>query len=84
MGSPLWQINQSTILEFANKCPNLIDANYDKNGFLLQDKAVKSTLVDSDDKVNNKNKNITDNLIRHQFLGLLIRVAKDKYVTRCI
>ena len=29
------------------------------------------------------NKNIPDNIIRHQFLSLLIRVAKDKYVTQC-
>lgn len=82
MGSSIWQINQSTILEFANNCPDLIDSNYDKNGFLLQDKAVKSTLVDRDEKVKNKNKNIPDNLIRHQFLNLLVRVAKDKYITR--
>lgn len=83
MGSSIWQINQSTILEFANNCSGLIDASYDKNGFLLQDKAVKSTLIDRDEKVKNKNKNIPDNLIRHQFLNLLVRVAKDKYITRC-
>ncbi len=82
MGSSIWQINQSSLLEFANNCPGLIDTNYDKNGFLLQDKAVKSTLIDRDEKVKNKNKNIPDNLIRHQFLNLLVRVAKDKYITR--
>jgi hypothetical protein len=80
MGSSIWQINQSTILEFANNCSNLIEPNYDKNRFLLQDKGVKSTLIDRDEKVKNKNKNIPDNLIRHQFLNLLVRVAKDKYI----
>lgn len=84
MGSSIWQINQSTLLEFVNSCPELIDNTYDKNGFLLQDKAVKSTLIDRDEKVKNKNKNIPDNLIRHQFMNLLVRVAKDKYITRSI
>ena len=81
-GSSIWQINQSTLLEFVNTCPDLIDSTYEKNGLLLQEKAVKSTIVDRDEKVKNKNKNIPENLIRHQFLNLLVKVARDKYITR--
>lgn len=81
-GTSIWQINQSTLLEFVNSCPDLIDSTYEKNGLLLQEKAVKSTIIDRDEKVKNKNKNIPENLIRHQFLNLLVKVAKDKYITR--
>ena len=38
-------------------------------------------LLDRDEKINNKNKNLSDNIVRHQFMNLLVKAAKDKYVT---
>ena len=36
--------------------------------------------IDKEDRKNN-NKNLSDNVVRHQFMSLLVRAAKDKYVT---
>ncbi len=33
-----------------------------------------------DERKKNKNKNVPDNLIRHQWMGWLVKVAKDKYI----
>jgi len=69
-------------LEFANASVDLIDKTYDTNGVLLQEKAVKANLIDKEEKTKNKNKNIPDNIIRHQFMSLLFKVARDKYMVR--
>ena len=82
LGSAIWQIGQNTLVEFANSCPGLLDKNYDINGVLLQEKGVKANLLDKEERTKNKNKNVPDNIIRHQFLNLLVKVAKDKYITR--
>lgn len=49
---------------------------------MLQARAIRANPIDMTERVKNKNKNIPDNIIRHQFLSLLVRVAKDKYVTQ--
>lgn len=83
MGSAIWQINQNTLVEFSNTCPGLVDPKiYNINGVLLQEQTVKSNPLDKAERSNNKNKNVPDNIIRHQFLSLLVKVAKDKYITR--
>lgn len=84
LGSSLWQLSQTTILEFAGQAQDLIDKTYDANGVLLQEKAVKANLIDKEEKTKNKNKNIPDNIIRHQFMNLLFKVARDKYTVRSI
>ena len=64
-GLQLWQITQNSLTDFIYKCPEVVVGN----------------LVDKEDK-KKKNKNITENnLIRHQFMNLLVKTAKDKYVT---
>ena len=83
-GAHVWQIQENTLKEFFSACNGLIDAKiYNINGILLQARAIRASPVDMTERVKNKNKNIPDNIIRHQFLSLLIRVAKDKYVSQC-
>ncbi len=53
---------------------------YNINGVLLQERVVK--VLDRDER-NKKNKNLPDNLVRHQFMNLLVKIAKDKYLIRC-
>lgn len=84
LGSAIWQITENTLKDFFDNCNGLIDIKvYNINGVLLQERAVKANPIDMTERVKNKNKNIPDNIIRHQFLSLLVRVAKDKYVTQC-
>lgn len=71
------------LTEFSNGCPGLLDKSYDINGVYLQERTVKANPLDKDERTKNKNKNIPDNIIRHQFLSLLVKVAKDKYIVRC-
>jgi hypothetical protein len=84
MGSSIWQIQETTLKDFFSGCQNLIDMKiYNINGVLLQARAVKASQIDMQERVKNKNKNIPDNIIRHQFMSLLVRVARDKYITQC-
>ena len=80
-GLQLWQITQNSLTDFIYKCPGLCDKNYDINNVYLQQKVVVGNLIDKEDK-KKKNKNISENnLIRHQFMNILVKTAKDKYVT---
>lgn len=84
MGSTIWQICQSALIEFCNSCPGLLVKDvFDMNIVFLQETSIKGNLVDKEERTKNKNKNLPDNIVRHQFLSLLVRIAKDKYVTRC-
>ena len=75
------QITQNSLSDFIYKCPNLCDKNYDINNVYLQQKVVVGNLVDKEDK-KKKNKNLSENnIVRHQFMNLLVKTAKDKYVT---
>lgn len=74
----MWQISQNALTEFANNCPELLDEDYNINFLFLQETTVKAF-----DK-GKKYKYLPDNLVRHQFMNLLIKISKDKYVLRCI
>ena len=77
----MWQITQNSLSDFIYKCPGLCDKNYDINNVYLQQKVVVGNLLDKDDR-KKKNKNLSENnLVRHQFINLLVKTAKDKYVT---
>jgi hypothetical protein len=58
----------------------MCDKTYDINNIYLQEKVVVGNLLDKEDK-KKKNKNLPENIVRHQFMNLLIKAAKDKYVT---
>ena len=79
-GFQIWQITQNNLTEFINKCPGMCDIKYDINNIFLTQKTVCGNLLDKEDKKKN-NKNLSDNIVRHQFMSLLVRAAKDKYVT---
>ena len=79
-GCQTWQITQNMLTEFIYKCPGMCDKSYDINNVYLQQKVVVGNLVDKEDK-KNKNKNLGENIVRHQFMNLLVKAAKDKYVT---
>ena len=79
-GYQVWQITQNSLSEFIYRCPGLCDKSYDINNVYLQQKVVVGNLLDKEDK-KKKNKNLSDNLVRHQFMNLLVKTAKDKFVT---
>ena len=79
-GFQLWQITQNNLTEFISKCPGMCDIKYDINNIFLTQKTVCGNLLDKEDKKKN-NKNLSDNIVRHQFMNLLVKSAKDKYVT---
>ena len=80
-GFSVWQITQNNLTEFISRCPGMCDKTYDINNIYLTQKVVCGNLLDRDEKINNKNKNLSDNIVRHQFMNLLVKAAKDKYVT---
>jgi hypothetical protein len=47
---------------------------------MIQERAIKANLLDKEERVKKKNKNVPDNLIRHQFMKILVKVADDKYI----
>ena len=77
LGWKIWQIGQNQITEFAQSCTDLIDSKYLINDVLVKVTEVKSNIVDKQER--KKNINIPDNIIRHQFMMLLVKIAKDKY-----
>ena len=80
-GYSVWQITQNSLSEFVYKCPNLCDKSYGINNVYLQQRVVVGNLTDKEDR-KKKNKNISDNnIIRHQFMNLLVKTEKDKYIT---
>ena len=79
-GFSVWQITQNNLSEFINHCNGFCDKNYDINNVFLTQKTVTGNLIDKEDR-KKKNKNLSDNLVRHQFMNLLVKVSKDKYIT---
>ena len=79
-GFQIWQITQNNLTEFISRCPGMCDIKYDINNIYLTQKTVCGNLLDKEDRKKN-NKNLSDNIVRHQFMNLLVRSAKDKYVT---
>ena len=78
-GLSIWQISQSTLTEWINKCENLVDKKYDINNIFLVETGITASLIDKMERKKN-NKNLCDNLVRHQFMSLLVKVPKDKYI----
>ena len=79
-GFQIWQITQNNLTEFISHCPGMCDIKYDINNIYLTQKTVCGNLLDKEDRKKN-NKNLSDNIVRHQFMNLLVKSAKDKYVT---
>jgi len=79
-GFQIWQITQNNLTEFISHCPGMCDIKYDINNIYLTQKTVCGNLLDKEDRKKN-NKNLSDNVVRHQFMNLLVKSAKDKYVT---
>jgi hypothetical protein len=55
---------------------------YNINDVFLQDISVKSSKIDLEAKKTEDKRNIPDGVIRHQFMNLLVKVVKDRYLTR--
>ena len=79
-GFQIWQITQNNLTEFISHCPGMCDVKYDINNIYLTQKTVCGNLLDKEERKKN-NKNLSDNVVRHQFMNLLVKSAKDKYVT---
>ena len=79
-GMSVWQITQNNLTEFISHCNDFCNKQYDINNVYLTQKTVCGSLIDKDDR-KKKNKNLSDNIVRHQFMNLLVKVSKDKYIT---
>ena len=79
-GMSVWQITQNNLTEFISKCNDFCNKQYDINNVYLTQKTVCGSLIDKEDR-KKKNKNLSDNIVRHQFMNLLVKVSKDKYIT---
>lgn len=77
-GMNLFQISQTGINEFASLACNLIEKTYTNNNLYI--KAGESINIDKEER--KKNKLLPDNLVRHQFMNFLVKVAKDKYYNK--
>lgn len=78
MGSAVWQINATALTDFVNECPQFLDTTYVINDVFVKEREVKA--MDKLDKSKGKMRTLPDNLVRHQFLALLVKLASDKYV----
>jgi hypothetical protein len=81
LGSNLWQINKNYLLEFCNNCQNLL-GDYSFNDVYIQVTTIINSPIDKEERIKNKNKNLPDNIVRHQFMSLLVKIARDKYFSR--
>ena len=80
-GYQVWQVTQNSLSEFIYKCPGLCDKKYDINNVYLQQKVVIGNLLDKEDR-KKKNKNLSENnVVRHQFMNLLVKTARDRNIT---
>ena len=79
-GCQVWQITQNNLTEFISKCPGMCDKTYDINNIYITQKTVCGNIIDKEDRKKG-NKFLSENLVRHQFMNLLVKAAKDKYVT---
>lgn len=77
LGWKVWQIGQNSISEFASNSPGLLDKGYLINDVLVKLTEAKNNSLDKEER--KKNSNIPDNIIRHQWMMLLFKIAKDKY-----
>jgi hypothetical protein len=47
--------------------------------FLVQT-GICANALDKEERVKHNNKNLGDNIVRHQFMALIAKVPKDKYI----
>ncbi len=79
LGANIPQISESTILDFINNCGSgLLNNKYVSNDVLLQATTVKG--YDMDERTKLKNKNVPNNIIRHQFLYLLVKISTSQHI----
>ena len=76
-GQQVFCVTQNGLLEFSNICQGLCDKPYNFDFLLLKAAEVKN--LDKEER-KNKNKLVPDNIIRHQFMAFLVKIAKDKYM----
>ena len=79
-GFTTWQISQNVLVEWINKCQGLCDRKYDINGVFLVQTGICANALDKEERVKHNNKNLGDNIVRHQFMALIAKVPKDKYI----
>ena len=79
-GFTTWQISQNVLVEWINKCQGLCDKKYDINGVFLVQTGICANALDKEERVKHNNKNLGDNIVRHQFMALIAKVPKDKYI----
>jgi len=78
LGTSIPQIGESSLLDFINNCPNLLNSKFLINDVLIQASTVKGAEID--ERVKMKNKNFPNNIIRHQFLLLLVKISTSQNV----
>ncbi len=71
------------MFDFASNLNGLITDAYNLNIMYLKQSEAINSIIDKQERTKNKNKNVPDNIIRHQFLSLLVKVAVDKYIYKC-
>lgn len=59
-------------------CPGLIEKGYESNYITIQHKTAKIN-AKLDDKLKTS-KNVPDNIVRHEFMTVLVKIAKNKYM----
>jgi len=78
LGTSVPQIGENTLLEFVNNCPNILNSKYVSNDILIQATTIKG--YDISERNKGKNINVPNNIIRHQFLYLLVKISTSNYV----
>lgn len=77
--TPIWQIGNSTLLDFFNKSNLFLNQQYPQSFMILKLQGVKSQ---DNEEIKKKNKNIPEGIVRHQFMNLIVKVSIDKYINK--
>ena len=78
-GFDIFQISENSLKTFINKCNDFIDNEYNIENIISIKNEITSNLIDKEERSKKKNKNLSDNLVRHQFLNFLVKISIDKY-----
>ena len=78
-GFDIFQISENSLKNFINKCNDFIDNEYNIENIISIKNEITSNLIDKEERSKKKNKNLSDNLVRHQFLNFLVKISIDKY-----
>lgn len=77
LGSSIPQIGENTLIDFFNNCHELFNTKFVTNDILIQATTVKGFDIEERKR---KNSNIPNNIVRHQFLYLLVKIATSNYI----